>query len=324
MRKFTLVLVALVAILVNAACGGGGGSSTPTSPTPTTNPTSSTKQVSVVVTNVVTRQGVPNALIVSDSLKDANGKLKEFRTSSLGVVVIEVPSNAGAIDIVITVDGHHGPFETTLSPDKTAFVMFEFVGNSNADRVSETIFGDGRDIANPGIVSTSKPGGNISIVYSPDQNIPASDLAVLQESMDWMAIQTVGAYKGKVETQATNPVVYNVVVDPKLATPGMLKLKYNSAGEIASGTYHIRGDGKLTKGTARHEALHMLGLFHHRGVGLLGELGEDVPDEMSQMEKDLLRYLLAMPTRTRHVRNDRGVVGTAALSPPQDFAFVCK
>jgi len=317
MRKVILALVTTAVTVFLVSCGG---SSAPTNPTPTPTSTPSLTQVSLVVKNILTDAGVADALIVSDTLKDNAGKLKEFRTNSAGLATLEVPTSASELDIVITATGYHGPYETRVKPTQTVFSILPLLGTNNPDRVAEMIFGNGLDILNPGIVSSSKPAGNISIVYSLSQNVPEQDLEVLRESMVWMGGASGGRYTGKVETLASNPVVFDLVTVPNQATPGKVLLKYNM-GHLTGGTLMIRGEGLLSKGTARHEVLHMLGLFHHRDNGLLGE---DGAVEMSLSEQHNLKYNFAMPVRTRHIRNDRATVATASFVGSREFVIECK
>jgi len=340
MRSAILVSVASLVTVVNAACSGSSGSPTQPSgngsnPSPNPNPNPAVTLVNVAITNIMTISPVAGAVVTSDAVIDSKtGKPKEFKTDSSGIAVVEVPTNKSTLDIVIAAAGYHGPYETTLTSSVKSFKIMPLLGENNDERITEMVFGGGTGISNPGIVSTAVPAGNISLVYVPGM-VPESDLAVLRETMEtWIAKASEGRYTAKVETQASNPVVFTLAVNPAQLANGVVSIQqYNSLGQITVGKLTIRGDGKLTRRTSNHEAAHMLGLFHHKGRGLLGELGEEVEGELSQAEQDNLRYIHTMPSGTRHIRNDRPSTVVVGLTSSQSqgpmpfrpsVVFVCE
>jgi len=289
MRTFRFVLVAIVATSI--ACGGGGNSPTPsTAPTgPTSNPTTP------FTMRVVDENNIP----VAGATVDLGGGVKKS-TGIDGKLVLEVPAG-NQPTVTIDAAGFHGPWVTKIRTSVTDYKMMRLVGITSKI-IEESVYGD--------VTAENNPGKRPALILKNDLYIHIdSGLMATYPELNRVVEETVwlnGMLEGRISAKAgidpgITPVVFQVSIDPSMSAGGMVSRKFYDDGRISGGTLTFQRAGALSVDLIRHELLHILGLNHYVGDGLLGL---SVGAEPSSIDKLLLKYISFLTPRTVSVRDD--------------------
>lgn len=281
----------LVAIMVTSfACSGVAGS-TPTAPSvPPTAPGQS-----LVTIRVVDQNSTP----IVGATVDFSGVKK--LTDQVGKVSFEVESGKEP-DITIEAQNYHGPWETKLVSRATDYKMMKMVNLTNKI-IDESIYGDDTYISNPGKRPALLLKKDVYIYIPLEVLIGIPELETVVRETVWLNQMLNGRISAKAGSNpGAEPVLFTVSIDENACGAGCVSRNFYENGEISGGTLKFKHRSYLDVDLVRHELLHILGLNHYIGEGLLGIPLDNNPTEI---DKQLLTYIGFLKPKTVSVRNDR-------------------
>ncbi|MES3004913.1 MAG: hypothetical protein V4690_02255 [Patescibacteria group bacterium] len=278
-------------MVINISCGGsGGGTEAPTGPSaPPSAPTTA------VTMRVVDENNTP----VFGAVVDVGGIKKT--ADAEGKVVWEVPTGTEP-NMKIEANGFHGPWNTKLRSKVADYKIMRLDGVITQQFIEEAIYGDTTAPSNPGKRPALILKDNLYINIDPEllKNFPGLNM-VIEETV-WLNNMLEGRISATAGTKPGNePVAFSVTIDETIGSSGQVSRKFHDDGRIAGGTMSFKNANALVIDLIRHELMHILGLNHYTGYGLMGNRADENP---SLLDLKLLKYLSFLTPRTVSVRDD--------------------
>jgi hypothetical protein len=276
---------------------------------------------SAVVT-VVVRSGVPANFQIT------NGVTGAPVTATVTTPVRDYPANGGSLtideaparfDVAISASGYltYETVATTVtqsvaaSSARTGYIMWPLPTGGEL-MVKQAAYGDNSTSqVNPGLHPLRQlQYRTVTIIPSDELKANAVAMQKYRDAATMLTANTPVVWSvGDAPVSDTVPV--RLEIRGNCGSAGATSRTINSLGQITGANVCFKAVLNATSDyTIRHELIHVLGMEHHSGVGLVGDGGTAafVP---SQNEADMLKMMYAVRLGTVFPYNDRSVVGSA-------------